>query len=132
MRNTIKQTGALATARTWASRAGAVTVIGVSLLGATLGTAHAGQAIRSTVTAAAVATASDCLWVTRRPAAVYAKNGHGQWYHHHTVPRSTDVRGPSGHVPEGRKNWVRVYMGVGGEGLMRRKDLWLRGACHRS
>jgi hypothetical protein len=102
----------------------AVAVAGIALTGtgvlATIpATAQAGEA--------AASAATDCVWrVATNGAPVWAKDGHGNWYVHHRKEIGSRARGPGGEGPD----WVKVYMGAGGEGLMGRWDLRLRsGPC---
>jgi hypothetical protein len=76
---------------------------------------------------ASAARAAGCVWrVTDNGAPVWAKNGHGDWYIHHRKEKGSWVKGPEGERPD----WVKVYMGAGGEGLMDRWDLRLiSGRC---
>jgi hypothetical protein len=75
----------------------------------------------------AAASAANCVWrVTDNGAPVWAKNGHGDWYVHHRKEKGSRVKGPAGEGPD----WVKVYLGSGGEGLMYRWNLRLRsGGC---
>lgn len=78
--------------------------------------------------ATSTSVAADCRWkVTENGAQVWAKNGRGEWYPHHKKEVGSTVIGPP---YERAPEWVKVYLGVGGEGLMKRWHLRLKsGPC---
>jgi hypothetical protein len=115
-----------------------LTVIAAMTISLTLGMTGLGQASTTNTSSSAgapqisVATATsaavDCRWeVTTNGAQVWAKNGRGEWYPHHKKEVGSTVIGPP---YERGPEWVKVYMGVGGEGLMKHWDLRLKsGPC---
>jgi hypothetical protein len=110
-----------------------VTVMTVSLA---LGTTELSQASITNASpeptqisaTASTPAAADCRWkVTENGAQVWAKNGRGEWYPHHKKEVGSTVIGPP---YERGPEWVKVYLGVGGEGLMKRWNLRLKsGSC---
>jgi hypothetical protein len=118
-----------ATARNLATVAAITSSLAFGMTGLSqASTVKTGPAATSISAATSTSVAANCRWkVTTNGAQVWAKNGRGEWYPHHKKEVSSVVIGPP---YERGPEWVKVYLGAGGEGLMKRWDLRLKsGPC---